>query len=51
MTAGEFKAMYLERVNKSELYGLQYAPPAYDAVWAAALALNTTVHPMEQKGE
>ena len=49
-TASQFAAAFLERANYSMPNGSDYAPPTYDAVWAAALALNRTLQKMEAKG-
>ena len=46
----EFWDSYGKRINSSGLVGTDYAPPCYDSVWAAALALNKTVDKMKQKG-
>ena len=46
----EFSSLYLARINYSDLTGAEYAPPSYDAIWAAALSLNATLGKMKQKG-
>ena len=46
----EFINMYLQRVNYSDLRGMDYISPAYDAIWAASLALNMTQGKLENKG-
>ena len=50
MNAEEFTTLLNERANHSALHGLDWTPPAYDVVWAAALALNLTVDKMKQRG-
>lgn len=47
----EFLNLYYEQSNYTKPYGWEYAGPVYDAVWALALALNSTVQKMMQNGK
>ena len=50
LSAQEFLDIYNERTNRSQPLGTNFAPNAYDAVWALALALNRTVQKMTALG-
>ena len=45
-----FFTQFAERANHTALFGSEYGPPTYDAVWAMALALNRTWQKMQQTG-
>ena len=47
----EFVAMFQERANSSHMYGQEFGPTAYDAVWTIALGLNTTQHKLSKDGK
>lgn len=49
--SAEFDQLFLQRANYTELYGSNLNPVYYDAIWAAALALNATTSKMEQLGK
>ena len=51
ITPDEFMNVITGGSSDSDHYGLDYAPPSYDAVWAAALALNMTQTQMTHIGE
>ena len=51
LTAQEYLDIFNERTNYSKPFGQAYAPLAFDAVWAIALALNTTVQKMAALGK
>ena len=50
LNVNEFLDLYNQTVNYELPYGNAYAPSSYDAVWALALALNTTLSRMHNLG-
>ena len=46
----EFKQLFDQRSNYSEWFAENFAPAAYDSIWAAALALNMTIEKMAARG-
>ena len=50
ITSEEFDAMYLEYFNGTMPFGSTYRMPAYDSVWAVALALNKTLTKLIESG-
>ena len=50
LDAEEFIELFQRAANDLDIVGANFAPTSYDAVWAAALALNRTLQKMEQMG-
>ena len=50
MTSREWKAAYDKRIGYRDVVGIQEASQGYDAVWAAAVALNITLTELQESG-
>ena len=51
LNINQFLELYNEALNHTTPFGMAYAPPTYDAVWALALGLNKTVTKMADMGK
>ena len=50
LDVNQFNKIYLSKFSGPVPNGAMFAPVAYDAVWAFALAFNRTLQKMEQLG-
>ena len=50
MDASQFQQEFQRRSSQAELYGAEFAPSAYDGVWAVALSLNRSINVLESDG-
>ena len=49
-THSQYFEEYEERVNRHNVTTSVFGAPIYDAVWSLALALNKSIHPLQERG-